>query len=148
MNRSPAARPMSGDNYYEDVEPRFAEPREAAPSSIAVPSLLVPGLGPAGEKPPPLTIPDGNFADGPRSPAASEISQFTSISERPVNPLWQPPPMPRRGPLPPRQDMLLANNPDFEVPVDRGQGSRVGRGGPMIAPMPDLRGSGRYPTPS
>lgn len=65
--------------------------------------------------------------DGQRSPAMSTTSNFTSISQRPLNPNWQPgyaPPMPaqRRGPT---SSQLLGGNPDFELP---GVGPR-GRGG-------------------
>ncbi|KAL1988628.1 hypothetical protein VTN96DRAFT_8328 [Rasamsonia emersonii] len=61
MSRSPPrARPKSGSDYYEDVDPRFAEPEPppAAPSSNAVPPALVPG--PAAK---PVTLPP--YRNGP-----------------------------------------------------------------------------------
>ena len=85
-----------------------------------------------------------------RSPAASEESNFTSISQRGVNPDWRPPPpgqgqyqgpgpapgqgygnemgvggVPNRRPMPQQRDVLLAGNPDFELPGMSG----AGRGG-------------------
>jgi hypothetical protein len=78
-----------------------------------------------------------------RSPAGSERSGFTSVSQRGVNPNWnaghprQGPPMPtRRGlnPPPPRPD-VLTSNPDFEIP-----------GGPRRGKVPgQLGGSGMVP---
>lgn len=74
---------------------------------------------------------------GSRSPSESERSNFTSVSQRGVNPRWpgnqQPQNMPqprgfpgygpqggRRGP--PRNEMLLESNPDFQLP---GMGPRA-----------------------
>ena len=93
---------------------------------------------------------------GPRSPAASTSSQFTSVSQRGVNPRWQPQPpqfiggnsnandgMYSRRNRPPRNDQmnLLAGNPDFELPV-----SRSGRRGPVQITSP-IDAGGRYPLP-
>ncbi|EAQ89933.1 hypothetical protein CHGG_06552 [Chaetomium globosum CBS 148.51] len=78
---------------------------------------------------------------GSRSPAESERSTFTSISQRGINPRWNPPvpPPPAPGsygvgvggggggnPMVPRRpvnrtDILLSSNPDFELP-SRGAG--------------------------
>lgn len=101
-----------------------------------------------------------NIAEGARSPAGSDVSHFTSVSQRGVNPNWRPPPgyggppmggagpgpmmmggggggqqgpAPRRGPE--RNDMILGANPDFSIPgmgPARGpmSGNRGGRGGP------------------
>lgn len=113
MSQSPAhSRQRSGDQYYEDIEPRFAEENTGPPSGTGgVPSVLMAGRS-AGEipsftsspnprespspppPPPPLNIPHDAIAAGlgPSSPASSDISQgshFTSISERPINPRWQ-----------------------------------------------------------
>ena len=62
--------------------------------------------------------------EGPSSPTTSDISHFTSISERPVNPRWQPPPPP---PMPTRtkQSILLENNPDFDLRAGGGRGGRM-----------------------
>ena len=97
----------------------------------------------------------GSYDGG--SERASEASHFTSISERPVNPNWQPPPgsvgapsgAPSGGaPAVQRQrDMILGENPDFSIPGVRGTRGRTG-GVPVAAStvgggsMP----AGRYPT--
>jgi hypothetical protein len=162
-------------DYYEDVDPKFAEPARSNPPPM--PTSLMPG-GYAQQNtsnssflaaPPPLmnnsdpnlprTSSYDDLPDGSRSPAASEASHFTSVSQRPVNPNWRPEmgapagqfqpyggpggPMPRR---PMRQeDAILeasAANPDFAIPGGlpgrgrgRGRGGR-GRGGPMGPPPP------------
>ena len=126
---------MSSDNYYEDVDPRFAD---QAPQPT-IPSLLMPGghkedhYASDGQPPHPLqtTASYDSIKDGP----TSEASNFTSISERGVNPQWQaehsgygPGGIPNRGPPPGQQrDFLLSNNPDFELPSNRG-GRGAGRG--------------------
>jgi hypothetical protein len=87
----------------------------------------------------------GGSFDG-ASERASEASHFTSISERPVNPNWQP--AAQSGPEPRRQDVLLAGNPDFSIPGMRGGRGRAGTG-PMAASAiggPGLTGAGRYPS--
>lgn len=91
----------------------------------------------------------GGSFDG-ASERASETSHFTSISERPVNPNWQPPPASSSGGPQPRrqQDVLLAGNPDFSIPGMRGGRGRGGAG-PIAASAiagPGLTGAGRYPT--
>jgi len=81
---------------------------------------------------------DGNnsyedIQSGSRSPAESERSNFTSVSQRGVNPKWNdarngygaPMPTRRPAPQPQRNDLLLNSNPDFQLP-----GGRGGRGGP------------------
>ncbi|KAL1859163.1 hypothetical protein Plec18167_007456 [Paecilomyces lecythidis] len=141
MNRTgPGARPEN--NYYEDIEPKFAAPQLPG-SNDPVPSALVPG-------PPPIEIPiSGSYEDipeGARSPAASDISHFTSISERGINPRWRPPPPPNRMVQQRRQDILLGDNPDFNLRAGRGRGGGIDRGGRMPA-LPSLRGDGRYPMP-
>lgn len=95
-----------------------------------------------------------NIAEGARSPAGSDISHFTSVSQRGVNPNWRPPPGygggappgpmtgggqgpgPRRGDQQ-RNDMILGANPDFSIPgmgpprAGGLPGGRGGRGGGM-----------------
>lgn len=130
---SPAGQHMlptrsgSRGDYYEDTNPRF----DTTPPS-----------GPAQGHPPahhePLYEDVHAAVDGARSPAESERSNFTSISQRGVNPRWEPqPPMPGQGPptrrpvqaKQQRQDVLLNNNPDFQLPGGRGPGpSRTGPG--------------------
>lgn len=127
----------NSDNYYEDVDPRFVEP-----NAQAHPPALAPGYG--------NNNAGGNFAlqpvggldgqrsyedlqSGSRSPAESDRSNFTSVSQRGINPRWNAPPggygqqpMPRRpvNQAPPQRD-VLNSNPDFQLPG----GGRGGRGG-------------------
>jgi hypothetical protein len=116
---SPPPQPSAGE-YYEDVDPRFAEPAPV-------------------QKPTPAPINTTNsyedIPQGPRSPAESERSNFTSVSQRGINPRWNPPVPPPPalgsyggGPVPRRpvnrSDMVLASSPDFELPS---------RGGPPRA---------------
>lgn len=148
-------------DYYEDVDPRFAEPsRPDAPPSI--PSALMPG-GFSSSNPNLLSAPTINsniprtesyedLPEGARSPAASEASHFTSVSQRPVNPNWRPEVgaaagqfQPYNGRRPMRQeDVILeanAANPDFAIPggmPGRGRGRGRGRGGRGGGPMPAL----------
>jgi hypothetical protein len=107
------------------VDPRFAEP-------------------PPAPKPIPTSIQTTNsyedIPQGSRSPAESERSNFTSISQRGINPRWNPPMPPPPAPgsygvgvgggggnlMVPRRpvnrtDILLNSNPDFELP-SRGAG--------------------------
>ena len=125
----------SGDHYYEDVDPRFAQSEtlpHAQSNHAAYPSALVPGQGHPGKSLSPLSGPmsreesAGSIYSDPvgrtRSPAHSDTSNFTSISQRGVNPDWAlsqrgPPGAGYGGPPPQRpQDSLLAGNPDFAVP--------------------------------
>ncbi|CAG8978347.1 hypothetical protein HYALB_00005934 [Hymenoscyphus albidus] len=138
---TPPRRRESSDNYYEDVAPRFAEPPVPSGPGIAQDH---PNNNPSGNlrvQPPGLGM-DGSYsyedvASGARSPAESEHSTFTSISQRGINPRWNPGPsyggpMPNRGPPPQqqREDLLLNSNPDFMLPGSRGGGARGrGRGG-------------------
>lgn len=164
-------------DYYEDVDPKFAEPMNNPAPAGQMPASLMPGgsnpnLNPA----PTLNTSDPNLMqsssyedmpDGSRSPAASEASHFTSVSQRGINPNWRPPPGPPMpgpyGPYGPRrpvrqEDVILeanATNPDFAVPgagVGRGRGrgrGGAGRGGmpPPAATMANmgLGNQGRYP---
>ncbi|EFQ26686.1 pH-response regulator [Colletotrichum graminicola] len=125
----------AGSDYYEDVDPRFADAPSSAPASRAgaPPALQVP-------LPAPNMYDDAHADAGARSPGAeSDLSNFTSISQRGINPRWNPAPpipgfhqqMPPRRPVQQRrQDMLLNNNPDFELPGSRlGPPSRMGGNG-------------------
>jgi len=115
---------------------------------------------------------DYSFDDvqsGSRSPAESEGGQsnFTSISQRGINPRWTGGigdrgggavggySIPRRLP-PPRDDqgVLLNSNPDFELPGagpigrgfgGRGVGANGGRGVGGALPRGGLIGGGPYP---
>lgn len=150
------ARTNSGDNYYEDVEPQFAEPRVTSPSPIPAP--LAPAYGnrnqPNVRPLQPVSGLDGNnsyedLQSGARSPAESDRSNFTSVSQRGVNPRWNGgqgyAPMPTRRPVAQQQDMLLNSNPDFQLPGGRGGRSppRGGMRGP--SPLPGIVPNSAYP---
>jgi len=151
----------AGDNYYEDVDPRFAEPLPAT-SSLVPPALAPAGVGyplnsSSGSLQPIQGI-DGNnsyedIQSGARSPAESDRSNFTSVSQRGINPRWNPgpgqgygAPMPNRRPNPPQQqrDLLLNSNPDFELPTARGRGGSAARGR-MPGAIPGMVPNSAYP---
>ncbi|KAK5998723.1 pH-response regulator protein palI/RIM9 [Cladobotryum mycophilum] len=123
----PAVSPVNNGNYYEDVDPRFDQAnnnhsnhtyRQQSPPVEADYEVM------------------RDAASGARSPAESERSNFTSISQRGINPEWNPhPPMPQppygspaRRPVQQRRDMLL-DNPDFMVPGGRSGPGQRGPGG-------------------
>ncbi|KAL8985866.1 MAG: hypothetical protein Q9177_004317, partial [Variospora cf. flavescens] len=148
----------SADIYVEDVDPRFVEPMEPHPpqtqSSAPLPSALTAGLRPQHSQQGIMenasdshhnnaylqpshsydSFPDNTHDAGTRSPAISDGSNYTSISQRGINPAWQPPAnhamgaggVPNRKPMGQQRDVLLASNPDFELPI---QGSRPGTAG-------------------
>ncbi|KAL3432837.1 SUR7/PalI family-domain-containing protein [Aspergillus tetrazonus] len=130
-NQPRHARSQSGSMYYEDEDPVYTSRNESAVGNSGVPSVLTPGN--SGEQ----KLKE-NGVERPGSPAASEISHFTSISERPINPRWRPPPMPAQA-VQQKRDVLLENNPDFDLRAAIGGGGR----------MPPLTGknSTRYPIP-
>ncbi|ETS84862.1 hypothetical protein PFICI_02887 [Pestalotiopsis fici W106-1] len=113
------AAAAAGGAYYEDVDPRFAEPAAVPRADPNTYEELTPA--------------------GARSPAISEHSTFTSVSQRGVNPRWKPGPgapgqqIPRR-PVNRNEVNILNSNPDFQLPGGRGAGG--GRGG---------MGNGAYP---
>ncbi|KAI1760210.1 pali-domain-containing protein [Hypoxylon sp. FL1150] len=123
----PQQQPAAADagNYYEDVDPRFTEP-------TARPQQVSREIGPV-----------QNYDDvppQPRSPAISEQSAFTSVSQRGINPRWNPPPrqgynqlMPPRKPVGRNEVNVLNSNPDFQLPSSRG-GPSPGRGGGGMIP--------------
>lgn len=116
-------------SYVEDIDPRFAEPPVVAPVSRPTPPPVID-----------TDHPYDSIPEGALSPAISEHSTFTSISQRGVNPRWpgnqlpaapQYQGMPPRRPVPQQQlnNVLLDNNPDFQLPGARGP-SRAGGGYP------------------
>ena len=115
----PSTAAAAGGAYYEDVDPRFAEPAAVPRADPNTYEELTPA--------------------GARSPAISEHSTFTSVSQRGVNPRWKPGPgapgqqIPRR-PVNRNEVNILNSNPDFQLPGGRGAGG--GRGG---------MGNGAYP---
>lgn len=133
---SPAA--AAGANYYEDVDPRFANPSPAHHISPhnAPPLQNQQSLSPA-HPIEPMYEDARATTGGHRSPAESDRSNFTSISQRGVNPRWnQPPPMPqqqygappRRPVQQQRQDMIL-DNADFQLPGASGRSPKRGAAG-------------------
>ncbi|KAL4918593.1 SUR7/PalI family-domain-containing protein [Aspergillus aurantiobrunneus] len=124
-------RSHSGSLYYEDEDPVYTSRNESAVGNPRLPSALTPGN--TGEQ-----KSKENGVERPSSPAASEVSHFTSISERPINPRWRPPPMPAQA-AQQKRDVLLENNPDFDLRAGMGAGGR----------MPQLSGKNvsRYPIP-
>jgi len=167
----PRVKSGGSDAYYEDVDPRFATETDPIPpaqqSRAPVPASLAPGAA-HGMHDVPLAR-TGSYEDlpGARSPAESDTSNFTSVSQRGVNPNWKPggpgdaagqfPPHATRKPMQAqvqqRRDVLLGNNPDFELPIPRpmrGRGGNVGMGGGGISRMPAPMSNfsahgGRYP---
>ncbi|MCJ1308193.1 hypothetical protein MMC25_001845 [Agyrium rufum] len=161
VNRSPTGpqpgpmshqRVNSGDMYYEDMDPRFADrslepqiPHQTVPQP-AIPSLLVPGRAasndPYNRRPiqqqPPRAHEPGHLNVVEPSSSYDSInngddsdSQFTSISQRGVNPEWRPPPQHSSNGYGgriegQRRPDFLAGNPDFEVPGN-GQGGGAPR---------------------
>ncbi|KAL8691663.1 MAG: hypothetical protein Q9218_003163 [Villophora microphyllina] len=173
----------SADNYYEDVDPRFVESpqtqHQPMQSSTPLPSALTAGLHPHSSQHGIIdhandynnghlqpshsydSIPENTHDAGARSPAVSDGSNYTSISQRGINPQWQPPPdhamgtggVPNRRPVGQSQrDVLLNSNPDFELPI---QGGRAGGGRlraasrghrePGMIPGMEPGAGGRYP---
>jgi hypothetical protein len=114
---------MSG-GYYEDIEPRFAN--NTPPSR---------GMQQMHDHDTINEEDDEELQAGARSPAMSERSNFTSISQRGINPRWNPPPPgppgafgpPIRRPVNRNEMNILNSNPDFQIPTGRGGGGQ-GRG--------------------
>lgn len=127
--------PTKETSYIEDIDPRFAEPPVVAPVHRPTPPPVIE-----------TDHPYDSIPEGARSPAESEHSTFTSISQRGINPRWpgDPPPMmmgspmgpmggnyqgmPPRKPAPRLNNVLLDNNPDFQLPGARGRGPPRGGG--------------------
>ncbi|KAE8148798.1 SUR7/PalI family-domain-containing protein [Aspergillus avenaceus] len=131
--RAPRHGRSGSADYFEDVDPRFANRNEHAAGNARLPSALTPGN--SGEP----NMPE-DMAEGPSSPTTSDISHFTSISQRPINPRWQPT-LPQQ-----KQNVLLENNPDFDLRAGMHRGGAAGVGGRM-PPMSIPREASRYPIP-
>ncbi|EXJ95277.1 hypothetical protein A1O1_00397 [Capronia coronata CBS 617.96] len=160
-NRRPRVNSGGSEAYYEDVNPRFAADPEPMPpmpvmppnsDQAHVPPLLTPGQ--AGHQRPDSLGPlpqTNSYEDlpGARSPAESETSNFTSVSQRGVNPNWRPgaggefgsfgPPSRRRDQQM-KRDVLLEGNPDFELPGMNLPARPIGRG--RGGGGPGMRGGG------
>lgn len=183
QSRRPRVNSGGSDVYYEDVDPRFASDPDTMPplpmtqnaqmqDQDRVPPLMAPSQH-LQYRPDSVSAlpPTNSYEDlpGARSPAESETSNFTSVSQRGVNPNWRPGnggefgshgPM-RRRELQAKRDVLLAGNPDFEIPGmggpgrmnTRGRGGGGMRGGMLGAPPPRIPPAsavgagvdGRYP---
>lgn len=130
--------PATSANYYEDASPRYDTQNNQHPHGLQHPPPVEPLYEDV----------HANVHDGSRSPAESERSNFTSISQRGINPEWNPnqnhPPMPQQRGMPPRgppaqqravqqrHDMIL-DNPDFQMPgAARGGKPKHAIGGGMV----------------
>lgn len=135
MTRSPPrAAPHPTNTYYEDVETRFTNTSNPDPAFI--PSALTPGS--IAPEPDQRTSVDA--VHGMRSPV-SDISHFTSISQRGINPKWQPPEWDNpREKVQKQREALLVNNPDFQLSTDVGRSNSARRGGrmPQVPAMPSM----------
>ncbi|KAI0204242.1 pali-domain-containing protein [Astrocystis sublimbata] len=131
--RSPPLPAANGGTYYEDVDPRFSEPSPRAQQAMQEASG---------------GFDDPHLGAGARSPTISERSGFTSVSQRGINPRWNPNPpfsqggysqqMPSRKPVNRNEVNILNSNPDFQLPGRRG-------GGPGNPPRGGPRGGGMIP---
>lgn len=146
------------ETYYEDIDPRFAEEPQLQSSPPPATNVTTPSSHPSSLQAArgrttnqnnltpdyqPGPIPNyhdmrhestESLQDGQRSPAISDASHYTSVSQRGINPNWRPPPgsgpqglLPRRPQQ--QQDMVLNSNPEFSLP-GLGPAGRGGRGGP------------------
>ncbi|KAI0195615.1 SUR7/PalI family-domain-containing protein [Xylaria flabelliformis] len=123
--RPPPPVTLNGGNYYEDIDPRFAEPSPRTQQTIQEASG---------------SFEDPHLAPGARSPTISERSGFTSVSQRGVNPRWNPPSQGYNQQIPPRKPVnrndvsILNSNPDFQLPGRRGGSANTARGGARGGP--------------
>ena len=162
QQQSSSHKRYNSSDYHEDVDPRFVEPASNPQPNSPMPSSLMPGHYPSTSNIDNSTShlqPSDSYEsiqDGARSPATSDNSNYTSISQRGINPAWRPENqgagmamggVPNRRPVQQQRDMLLTN-PDFELP-GAGRGGRGGfqggRGGRMPGQGPGVMPSGRYP---
>lgn len=146
------------DNYYEDVDQRFASssaeqlaqypPRDpsyapnppaaaAPPPSRGAGPRLDPRAGGMGYD----GAYDAHTQSGARSPAAeSDGTDFTSVSQRGINPRWPGDPMPTRRVnqqvAARKNDLLLNSNPDFSLPTGRGGHGLGGSSRGLVADGP------------
>ena len=147
-----------GGNYYEQVEPRFARTDVVSemPSTIAPTAVDAYPVGQAyssGQHLQPGSTDRrpsyDDLPEGARSPAASDVSHYTSVSQRGVNPHWRPATgqtdATSRRPAPSQQhDALFQGNNDFELPSpgqSRGASSVLS---PGMMPAPLAPANGRY----
>lgn len=87
----PARNRANSENYYEDVDPRFAVADESKHQSV-LPSVLTPGAGAAGARSPPPGMPS------PPLPHHQERNGMNAIAPQPEHIYHSPTSMARRGP--------------------------------------------------
>lgn len=125
-------RQSAGDNYYEDVDPRFAQPPPTSP----LPPPPSSSGGPKDNLHPLPLNPHEDIRAASRSPVGSERSGYTSASGRGGNARW-PAGRPQQRPD------VLTSNPDFELPGGRGRGPAPGQSaGSGMVPGSAYPGSG------
>ncbi|KAI2639295.1 pali-domain-containing protein [Xylaria nigripes] len=123
VSPTPPPLTLNEGGYYEDVDPRFAEP----PPVIHQVAQHAP-----------TSTDDLHLSPGTRSPAISERSGFTSVSQRSVNPRWNPStqgynqPLPTRRPANRGEINILNSDPDFELSGLRTTSASPARGSGMV----------------
>ncbi|KAK2861494.1 hypothetical protein FQN49_004145 [Arthroderma sp. PD_2] len=140
MTRSPPrATPHPTNTYYEDVETHFTN--SSNPDPAFIPSALTPGST-TGEPQPRNSL---DVVHGALRSPVSDISHFTSISQRGINPNWQPPEWDNpREKVQKQREAVLGSNPDFDLGgAVGGRSNSARRGGrmlqvPAMPPMPAI----------
>ncbi|SZF00553.1 unnamed protein product [Blumeria hordei] len=136
-----ANRKFIGNNRYDEADHVFLPPPNISAPFAPRPTKAIPGILTGFNTERDKSNEDLRFS--PCSPAESEYSNFTSVSQRGVNPQWNGDttgelkdpkynrdPVPIRKPTQQRNDVLLSGNPDFSIPAARG-GRNNARGGAM-----------------
>ena len=159
---TPAGGAQSPGGYGFPNQPQNRMPPPAHNPEYLHPKYIsAGGMGSANEsnsspgEPSPISVDyDSHSPNEASSERASEASHFTSISERPVNPNWQPSASERGGPgsvaaQRRQQDVILGGNPDFSIPgVGAGRMRAGSRGATATAaynPGVGMAAGGRYP---
>jgi len=160
----PRSQSYGFSNARPQHDPGYLHPRYVQGSGAV-------GTGDSGEPSPIDSYDDtrDGGSGGANSERASETSHFTSISERPVNPNWAPPPGSQSGGSERgaaagygygaavqqqrrREDMILGGNPDFALPgmgpgaSGRNRAGSRGATGSAVGPGVGVAAGGRYPT--
>ncbi|CAD6498844.1 BgTH12-04502 [Blumeria graminis f. sp. triticale] len=134
-------RKFIGNNRYDDADHVFLPPPNISAPFAPRPTKAIPGILTGFNIERDKSNEDLRFS--PCSPAESEYSNFTSVSQRGVNPQWNGDTsgelkdpnysrdlVPSRKPTQQRNDVLLSGNPDFSIPTARG-GRNNARGDAM-----------------
>ncbi|KAJ8098617.1 SUR7/PalI family-domain-containing protein [Lipomyces tetrasporus] len=126
----PPPRNASGQGYYQRQNPRVVMPSPQGPARNG-------SYVPRQAHPPEYRgQQQQQYAPAPpQSPDGSVVSNFTSVSQRGVNPRYyqQPPNVPLPQSRPDRSDVVLRGNPDFEL-----AGVSAGRRGQRLPQAPTL----------